>query len=55
MSTTNSDSESPESLKPKFEFHNHVHPTHVAPRGSMTREELHAMIKRIVLEPEGIV
>jgi len=39
----------------RFMFHNHIITTHLAPRGSMTREELYKMLKRIVLDPEGII
>ncbi|XP_045168387.2 uncharacterized protein LOC123531449 isoform X2 [Mercenaria mercenaria] len=38
--------------RPRFEFRNRIVPTHEIPRGSLTRDELHQMIKKMIFEPE---
>ncbi|XP_052276221.1 uncharacterized protein LOC127875293 isoform X2 [Dreissena polymorpha] len=54
ISVTSSESSSfePDYPRPKFEFTNKIVLTNVAPRAALTREELQAIIKRLVIDPE---
>lgn len=40
--------------RPRFEFRNRIVPTHEIRSGSLSRDELHQMIKKLIFEPEGI-
>ena len=44
-----------ETLHHRFEFRNRVNPIHDPHGDSLTHEQLHSMLKRILFEPEGTI
>lgn len=53
IETINSEFEIYSYDRPRFEFRNHISPVE-APRGSLSQDELQLLIKKLVLDPEGI-